>query len=310
MAGRHPPHGGGPQPRAAALLRSLADIIDEHARTRGGEAAFFCNDASLTWEDYARASDRLAGKLVALGLEPGERVAVLLPDTPAVHVAFVAAEKAGALAVGIGPRAAAGEIRHLLEVSGARALVSRAEHRDLDMAARVAELRAAGLPLEHHLVVEDAMRAQTTDAPSPAPIEGRRLAADVPFLLNSTSGTTGLPKCVIHDQRRWFAFHALAVEAGELRGEDIFCSAIPAPLGGPIIACQVQPAVARFARAAKLPIRNDLAMTPIRVESVYAIPIVKLLRAANRHRGPARSRLRIFWPLQIAVVDPTQRYLD
>ena len=41
----------------------------------------------------------------------GDRVAILLPDGPGIHVAFVACEKAGLVAVGIGPRAGLAEIR-------------------------------------------------------------------------------------------------------------------------------------------------------------------------------------------------------
>ena len=51
------------------------------------------------------------------------------------------------------------------------------------------------------------------------------------WLLNSTSGTTGLPKCVMHDQRRWFAFHELAVAAADLSPDDVCMSLLPAPFG-------------------------------------------------------------------------------
>ena len=50
----------------------------------------------------------------------------------------------------------------------------------------------------------------------------RQLAARAPeggdvSLLNTTSGTTGLPKIVIHDQLRWFHFHRLAADVGHSR---------------------------------------------------------------------------------------------
>ena len=51
------------------------------------------------------------------------------------------------------------------------------------------------------------------------------------FFLNSTSGTTGLPKCVVHTQNRWAYFHRLAVDAGDLGPDDVFCSALPPPFG-------------------------------------------------------------------------------
>jgi acyl-CoA synthetase len=150
-----------------------------------------------------------------------------------VHVAFVATEKAGLVAVGIGPRAGEAEIRHLVRRSGAVALVSRAQHRDLDTRALVASLREDGAPLRHHLVTagEFAGELSAPDERERGALAERRLAVRDLFLLNSTSGTTGLPKCVMHDQERWHHFHRLAVDAADLSERDVFCSALPAPFG-------------------------------------------------------------------------------
>jgi acyl-CoA synthetase len=60
---------------------------------------------------------------------------------------------------------------------------------------------------------------------------GRELSLGDVHLLNSTSGTTGMPKCVVHNQQRWFYFHRLAVECGDLRGDDVFLTLIPAAYG-------------------------------------------------------------------------------
>jgi acyl-CoA synthetase len=54
---------------------------------------------------------------------------------------------------------------------------------------------------------------------------------DDAFLINSTSGTTGLPKCVVHTQNRWHYFHQKAVANGELSADDIFLPVIPTPFG-------------------------------------------------------------------------------
>jgi len=69
------------------------------------------------------------------------------------------------------------------------------------------------------------------------------MGPDELFLLNSTSGTTGLPKCVMHTQNRWFYFHQLAVEAGELVASDVFLSAIPAPFGFGLWTAHFTPAI-------------------------------------------------------------------
>jgi acyl-CoA synthetase len=230
------------------MSESLATAIDRRARRTPAGVAFIESERHFTWADYADRSERLAGTLIRAGLEPGERVAVLLPDGPGVHAAFVGAEKAGLITVGIGPRSGLREIRHLLQVTGASALISRARYRDTDMADLVAKLAAEGLPLRQHVAVQGELDSTEPALAAPTPelhalLEERRLGPDALFVLNATSGTTGMPKCVTHDQRRWFYFHELAVEAGELRGSDVFLSAIPAPFGFGIWTSHVTPAL-------------------------------------------------------------------
>jgi len=228
-------------------VESLARVIDRHARRMPERIAFAAGDARLTWSGYAEGSDRVAERLARAGLGSGDRVGVLLPDGPGVHLAYVAAEKAGLVAVGIGPRAGAAEIRQLLARTQARALISPTIHREHDLRALVGELRADGLPLEHHFVAEGELLADSSLAregagrPSPPASAPKPREPDELFLLNSTSGTTGLPKCVMHDQRRWFAFHELAVEAADLSPSDVFLSALPAPFGFGIWTAHVTP---------------------------------------------------------------------
>jgi acyl-CoA synthetase len=219
-------------------MQALADVVDGWGRTRPDAIAYHADAERMSWATYARRSDRLARRLVDIGLARGDRVAVLLPDGPGVHAAWIGVEKAGLVTVGIGPRAGRVEVAHLLRRTGARALVSHAAHRDLDFAAIVGELGT----VEHHVVVEGEL-AGADDAVF-APVDpALRLSPDDVFLLNSTSGTTGLPKCVVHDQRRWFSFHELALAAGRFTADDVFCSVIPAPFGFGVWTAHVTPAL-------------------------------------------------------------------
>jgi acyl-CoA synthetase len=206
-------------------------VIDAHARERPDALAFIEGARRLTWEEYAARSQRLAGRLVAESLEPGDRLAVLLPDGPGAHVAYLAAERAGLIVVGIGPRAGLSEVRHLLDRTRASALLAPLSHRGSDLAELCDALRAEGHAVRH-LVAEADLEADDPllEGRWSDPV-GRSLAADDVFLLNSTSGTTGLPKCVVHDQARWIHFHALAVDAGNLSEDDVFLSALPTPFG-------------------------------------------------------------------------------
>ena len=201
---------------------TLADYVARHARSRPSAIAFVGDAGPVTWARYEEASDRIAGALRGIGLEPGARVAVVLPDGPTVHAAFLANEKAGFTTVGIGARAGDREVQHLLDKTGAAAVVSHAEHRGRDMT------EAFG-GVGHHLVVdpiEDALPevALLADATG-------RIGPDDLFMINSTSGTTGLPKCVMHTENRWMYFHRAAVAAAELGEGDVFFGAVPAPFG-------------------------------------------------------------------------------
>ncbi|MEU8341081.1 class I adenylate-forming enzyme family protein [Spirillospora sp. NPDC048832] len=207
---------------------TVADHVRRHAAERPAATAYTTPDATLSWAEYESNSTTLARHLAALGLEPGDRVAVLLPDTPAWHVAAVAAEKAGLVLVGVGARAGHRELRFLLERTGSSALITLATHRGEPSPALVDGLRADGVSLARHVIVD---RLGTLEAPLPGDITGRALGPDDLSILNSTSGTTGLPKCVSHTQNRWFYFHELARRAGDLNPSDVFMGAVPSPFG-------------------------------------------------------------------------------
>jgi acyl-CoA synthetase len=208
----------------------------------------------MSWAQYHGLSQRLARLLLGLGLARGERIAVLLPDAPGVHVAYLGAEKAGLVTVGIGARAGLREVEHALRLTGASALISLGEHQGRSMSDFVRRLRERGLALPHHLVVEGELGGDASLFLNGMPVDGasasdefdaalreRRLDPADLFLLNFTSGTTGMPKCVRHDQKRWMSFHEFAVAAGDLDESDVFMSVVPTPFGFGIWSSHVTP---------------------------------------------------------------------
>jgi acyl-CoA synthetase len=212
------------------VSKTLADLVAARAEESPDRAAYLTGDGKLSWAEYHALSQRLARLLLSLGLERGERVAVLLPDGPGIHIAYLGAEKAGLVAVGIGARAGFRELEHALRLTGASGLISRAEHQGRSLSEFVGGLGKQGLAIRHHLVVEGELAegqpllvngSGVEDAPAgdeiDARLRSRRLAPDDLFLLNFTSGTSGVPKCVKHDQKRWMSFHEFAVAAGDLK---------------------------------------------------------------------------------------------
>ncbi|MFD4870995.1 AMP-binding protein [Streptomyces sp. NPDC058412] len=80
-------------------------------------------DGRIGYAEADALSDSVAGHLAARGLRRGDRVAVMLQNTPHFVLAVLAAWKAGAVVVPLNPMYKSGEVRHVLHDSGAAALV-------------------------------------------------------------------------------------------------------------------------------------------------------------------------------------------
>jgi len=210
---------------------TLTDVIRDHARSNRDGLAFVEGGSRMTWAGYEDRSNRIAAALIRAGFQPGERIGVQLPDGPAVHAAFIGVEKAGMTVIGFGVRSGEKEVAHLLRRGEAVGFISEATVRGEPTDALYDQLVRDGLPLRAHLVMPDFEQ----NAPDPSDlmdeIERRRIGPNDLYMLNSTSGTTGLPKMVMQFQNRWFAYHRMAVDAGDLSAADIFMCLIPAPYG-------------------------------------------------------------------------------
>jgi acyl-CoA synthetase len=211
--------------------RTLTDVIREHARCRPDAVAFQEGERRMTWAQYEERSTRIAGALIEAGFLPGERIGVQLPDGPDVHAAFVGAEKAGLSVIGLGIRAGEREVRHLLDRGQAVGLITEEAVRGQPVRPLFDRLVAEGLPLRAHLLMPDLELAAPEASKFVEEVERRRIGPNDLYMLNATSGTTGLPKVVMQFQNRWFAYHRMALDAGELTPDDVFMCLIPASYG-------------------------------------------------------------------------------
>jgi acetyl-CoA synthetase len=174
---------------------------DRHATGKGRLALIYeAPDGSVerfSFDELKRLSNRCANALRGLGIGPGDRVGVLLPQRPETAIAHLAIYKLGAVAVPLFVQFGPDALEHRLADSGARALIT-----DGDNLAKVAR----GLPELATILVVDGDSGghslfwptleRARDAFAPADTAG-----DDPALIIYTSGTTGRPKGALHAHR-------------------------------------------------------------------------------------------------------------
>ncbi len=212
--------------------KGLSDFVEDNAKRNPNGVAYQNDEFAITWINYFQRSNELA-QILSERLGQGERVLVWLPDNANVHIAYLACEIAGLIAVGVGWKAGLQELKYLSDKTTASILISN-------------ELNNYGTrdEISKHLNIESIgieNNLENQNVENRPPKDERGVSPSDLWFLNSTSGTTGLPKCVMQTQNRWFYFHKKAVEFGNLDSSDIWMSVVPAPFGFGLWTAHVTP---------------------------------------------------------------------
>lgn len=178
-------------------MNLAGQVLGPHALERHGERiALRCEGRSVSYAELALDVQRAAAGFRALGVTPGERVLLLLRDTPEYVAAWLGAVHAGAVAVGLNTRISEAEYRHACADSAAT--VSLVEQHFVrarpDLAAEFGErgrLVITGSSQDAHSWRDLLSRAEPAPGAHPSKPE------DPAFWLYS-SGTTGKPKAIVH----------------------------------------------------------------------------------------------------------------
>jgi long-chain acyl-CoA synthetase len=130
--------------------RHLARLAEAGHERRGDHPALLFEGRTHTSGELFDRAARLSGGLSALGLAPGERVAVAMANCPEVSIAYHALWRAGLVATPATFLLPVAELRHVLADSGARAVITTPEFLDKVIAA------GDGLPELRHVICADA----------------------------------------------------------------------------------------------------------------------------------------------------------
>ena len=183
-------------------------FIRRAAEVHGDRTAIVYGNVRRNWRETWARVRRLASALRRRGIEPGDTVAALLPNTPEMIELHFAVPLAGAVLNALNTRLDANSIRYMLEHAEARVLLVDREFAPLADEA----IRGCGQSL---LVVDVADASFGGEPAASATVDYETLLADgnerfdgVPIAdewdaicLNYTSGTTGRPKGVVYHHR-------------------------------------------------------------------------------------------------------------
>jgi fatty-acyl-CoA synthase len=187
-------------------------FLERSAHVFGDRLAVVSGSRRFTYLEHWDRAQRQAGLWRSLGVHPGDRVAVLSPNTHVLLESHVGVPLAGAVLVALNTRLKPGEIAAILDHSGARILL--VDHEWEATARQAAE--AAQVEIQVIVAAEDDEVAGGYEQQLAAAQPHRVAVTDERSLLsiNYTSGTTGTPKGVMYHHRGAFlqatamAYHA------------------------------------------------------------------------------------------------------
>ena len=180
---------------------NIGSLFSRHGRYRPNHLAVVFGDQRLTWSEFNRSINRLAHVLLDMGIRKGDKVATILPNCLEQLEAYWASAKIGAVVVPSSTLLLEKAMKTLLQDSDAVMLITNASFVDKVEAIRS---KLQDIADDRYLLVDytdqsgyqdyHALKASAGDHEP----EGIVISDDDPFNIMYSSGTTGLPKGIVH----------------------------------------------------------------------------------------------------------------
>lgn len=266
---------------------NVGSLLGRHARFRGDHPAVVCGDERLTFRDLAGRVNRLAHALHALGLRKGDKLALVVPNCVEVLEIYLAGARMGYVLVPLSPLLRAAALASLLTDSDTAAVIVGHELvgeldavRDQLPAIRANGFIKLGGPAaagyrDYHEMTSVAPAAE------PPRVE---IEDDHHFNIVYSSGTTGLPKGIIHTHyiRANYCTHfaatfrmtpeSVVLHAGSLVFNGAFVTLMPWLFLGATYVLQKRFVAADFIAAVERERVTHMMMVPSQILAVMNAP--------------------------------------
>jgi acyl-CoA synthetase (AMP-forming)/AMP-acid ligase II len=220
-------------------IQSVAEVLDPWLLTHGDRVALIGRHRSLTFRQLDQEVNSAAAYLSSLGVERGSRVAASLGNHPEIVVAFLAAQRLGAIWVGVNLAYSPVEKAYMLKDAGASVLLALPDVIDALRAAQVSpgSLRMVSVAASGESDWSAGLGRCAGAARPDVPVDPW-----APAGIAYTSGTTGRPKGAVHSQHNMIVAAQVTEELNGYRSPDaVRATASPLTIlnmmiGGPVSA--------------------------------------------------------------------------
>jgi long-chain acyl-CoA synthetase len=203
---------------------NIGSLFSRHARYRPNHLAFVFEDQRLTWLELNQSINRLANALLALGIEKGDKVATILPNSLELYETLWAVAKIGAVVVPLSALLLEQAMKSLLQDSDTVLLITNS-----NFVKNINAIRAElpGIAENRYLLTDSSNTPDYQDyhalkgAASDQNPQGVVISPDDPFNIMYSSGTTGLPKGIVHSHRIRAAYATSFATAYRMSPESI-----------------------------------------------------------------------------------------
>ncbi len=219
------------------MVQYFSKVVEDHATVRPDHCAYIFMGQETSYKTLNDNINQVAQSFLDLGIRPGDRIATILPQSPAFVNIFMACAAMGLVLVPLDPRFTAAEMIALCERTSPTLLVTLAYPENIKQAAQ--ELIKT-VPIDNVFsffgnfeeVKSRSYETLLESSPKPVPDE-MHPQPDDPLVIIFTSGTTGKPKGALISHKNSYAISKVTVDAGGFTPDDrVFYNMPTSHVGG------------------------------------------------------------------------------